>query len=600
VPADLAGQPGLHIRGLTKQFPGAPHPAVSDFNLSCFDGQIFVLLGHNGAGKSTTLNMLTGTVAPTSGTAEVFGHSITDPEGLERIRQITGYCPQKDILYSLLTVQQHLYFFAALKGLSSDDQSALVEKYLKEIQLVDARHTLASDLSGGMKRRLCLAIGFITGSKVVYVDEVTSGIDPASRRAIWNILMRKRDDPKEGKRVIILTTHFMDEADYLGDRIGIMHGGKLVCCGSSMFLKSKFGVGYDLTINVASAGIESVCNNVGSLLRTHVPSAELRGTISAAEAIFRLPLTAAPQFPAMLQDLENNKRRLGMESFGLSVTTLEDVFLRVADINAHQSKPANESAHKGFDDAMLNFSDFAPSWRRQMYSMFIKRLHLSRRDPKMWMLSLVLPCLIIALGLGLLKLPINIAQNVNLLSISAQYGDNTAVPIFAGSLQSPMSSGHKIASLNGPHAFPLYSTDLKFNATQWDGTMVRNFSSALLSTAGQNASRYGALLFADPKNYVIYINKSAVHAVPTFLNYAHQALLRYYTNNPTIELNTELTVFPPTLSERAQIQTVLGIVTTVIILLSFAFIPGSAPALLIKEVEIKFKHMQVSQQTLSR
>jgi len=110
------------------------------------------------------------------------------------------------------------------------------------VNLQQKLNDLAKNLSGGQKRRLCVAISFIGGSKLVFLDEPTSGMDPTSRRYLWDILKQGKNE-----RVVVLTTHFMDEADYLGDRIGIIGDGRLICCGSPMFLKNKFGEGYNLT-----------------------------------------------------------------------------------------------------------------------------------------------------------------------------------------------------------------------------------------------------------------------------------------------------------------------------------------------------------------
>jgi ATP-binding cassette subfamily A (ABC1) protein 3 len=135
--------------------------------------------------------------------------------------------------------------FCDFKGYSSDKKSKQqeIEKMLKEVDLEYKKDTRASDLSGGQKRKLSVAIAIIGGSKVVMLDEPTSGMDLTARRILWNMLKSYKQD-----RIIILTTHYMDEADSLGDRIGIMSEGKLVCLGSPLFLKNKFGVGYNLTL----------------------------------------------------------------------------------------------------------------------------------------------------------------------------------------------------------------------------------------------------------------------------------------------------------------------------------------------------------------
>ena len=185
--------------------------------------------------------MLTGMLDITSGSATAYGHDIETE--MDSIRKFMGVCPQHDILFENLTVKEHLEMFATFKGMKSEDIDKEVKKLIEDVDLVEKTDYLSSTLSGGQKRRLSVAIAFIGGSKLIYLDEPTSGMDTSARRYIWTMLKNYKS-----QRIVILTTHFMDEADFLGDRIGIMGEGKLICCGSSVFLKNKFGVGYNLTM----------------------------------------------------------------------------------------------------------------------------------------------------------------------------------------------------------------------------------------------------------------------------------------------------------------------------------------------------------------
>ncbi|EGR32681.1 hypothetical protein IMG5_074470, partial [Ichthyophthirius multifiliis] len=214
--------------------------AVNGVNLTMYKNQIFCLLGHNGAGKTTTISMLTGMLEFSQGQAEVYGKDITNE--IEDIRKFMGVCPQHDILFDNLTVKEHLELYAVFKGMDNKDIPLAVQKAIIDVDLAEKTNELSKNLSGGQKRRLSVAIAFIGGSKLIYLDEPTSGMDTSARRYIWDMLKKYKND-----KIIVLTTHFMDEADYLGDRIGIMGEGKLICCGSSVFLKNRFGVGYNLT-----------------------------------------------------------------------------------------------------------------------------------------------------------------------------------------------------------------------------------------------------------------------------------------------------------------------------------------------------------------
>eukprot|EP00644_Phytophthora_capsici_P000540 jgi/Phyca11/99790/e_gw1.4.680.1 len=215
--------------------------AVQGLNLTLYAGQISALLGHNGAGKTTTISMLTGLIPPTSGDATLYGRSVNTD--FNELRQIMGICPQHDVLFNELTVEEHLLLFGTMKHVPYGNLKEEVERMIREVGLVEKRKVTARDLSGGQKRKLSVALAFMGDSKLVFLDEPTSGMDPYSRRFTWNLLQRNRDD-----RVIVLTTHFMDEADILGDRIAIMADGQLCCAGSSLFLKNRYGAGYNLTM----------------------------------------------------------------------------------------------------------------------------------------------------------------------------------------------------------------------------------------------------------------------------------------------------------------------------------------------------------------
>jgi len=318
---------GLSIQNLRKEFDTATglKVAVEDLSLNMYEGQITALLGHNGAGKSTTFNMLTGMLPPTSGDAIIDGYSVK--EDLDAVRSIIGVCPQHDVLWDDLSVTEHLELFAALKGVAPDDIDAEVSKLIIEVGLTEKAHNYSSTLSGGMKRKLSVAIALIGGSKIVFLDEPTSGMDPWSRRSTWSLLEKAKKD-----RVIVLTTHFMDEADLLGDRIAILSAGNLRCCGSSLWLKSRYGLGYNLTVSKKKSGSEAVASSapIMKAVKKHIPEAELLSDVGA-ELAFQLPLSSTGQFPSLLAVLDNDGGSLGIDGFGIACTTLEEVFLRLAE-----------------------------------------------------------------------------------------------------------------------------------------------------------------------------------------------------------------------------------------------------------------------------
>lgn len=170
-----------------------------------------------GAGKSTLFNILTGLTSPTLGTAYVFGYDIRNHADMTMIRRMTGVCPQHDILFDELTPREHLHFFAAVRGILHDEIDAEVTKTIKDCDLNENCDKIVKFLSGGQKRKLSVAIAIIGNPRIIIFDEPTAGVDPYSRRCLWQLLQ----SIKQGK-VILLTTHFMDEADILADRKAVI------------------------------------------------------------------------------------------------------------------------------------------------------------------------------------------------------------------------------------------------------------------------------------------------------------------------------------------------------------------------------------------
>merc|ERR1711871_116384 len=188
-----------------------------------------------------------------------------------------------------------------------------VQRMIEAVGLTEKKNTASKLLSGGQKRKLSVSIAFIGGSPVVFLDEPTSGMDPYSRRFTWNIIRNH----KEG-RVIVLTTHFMDEADLLGDRIAIMGHGKLKCCGSSLFLKKVFGVGYSMTLEKKEAHNFNV-SKVENLVKSHVHEAKLLSD-AGKEISYQLPFNASHAFPKLFEAIDSRFSYLDIESYGISVT----------------------------------------------------------------------------------------------------------------------------------------------------------------------------------------------------------------------------------------------------------------------------------------
>ncbi len=224
--------PLLELQGLTRKF--GTLVAVDDLDLGVDRGEMFALLGPNGAGKSTTIKMLTTLLPPTAGTARVDGLDIVRHPAA--VRRIIGYVPQMLSADGTLTGRENLMVFARLYDLPRRMRRERVEEALKFMGLEDAANRLVRQYSGGMIRRLEIAQSMLHSPRVLFLDEPTVGLDPAARRAVWVHIEELR--ARTGA-TIILTTHLMEEADSLCDRIAIMHQGSLVAEGSPSELKSS-------------------------------------------------------------------------------------------------------------------------------------------------------------------------------------------------------------------------------------------------------------------------------------------------------------------------------------------------------------------------
>jgi len=224
----------IRVEGLTKQFDG--FTAVDQISFSVPNGELFGLLGPNGAGKTTTINMLSTLLKPTSGFAEVAGFEVG--RSRDAVRKSIGVVFQETALDGKLTGRENLDFHAMMYGLAKNERKLRLAEVLELVELTEKAGILVENYSGGMKRRLEIARGLIHRPKVLFLDEPTLGLDAQTRRHIWDYIKKLN---REGGVTIILTTHYMEEADYLCHRTAIMDHGKFVALGSPSGLKDVLG-----------------------------------------------------------------------------------------------------------------------------------------------------------------------------------------------------------------------------------------------------------------------------------------------------------------------------------------------------------------------
>uniref|UniRef100_A0A3Q3EBV6 ATP-binding cassette, sub-family A (ABC1), member 12 n=1 Tax=Labrus bergylta TaxID=56723 RepID=A0A3Q3EBV6_9LABR len=419
---------GVALHGLSKMY--GDRVAIQDLNVSFYEGHVTTLLGHNGAGKTTTMSLLTGLFAPTSGTIEVYGRDMQN--NIDEVRRELGVCMQYDVLFDHMTTKEHLLLYGQIKAphWSKGELHEQVRTILEETGMYAHRHKRVGTLSGGMKRKLSISIAFIGGSRLVVLDEPTTGVDPCSRRSIWDIVIQHKK-----QRTIIMSTHHLDEAEVLSDRITFLERGGLKCVGSPFHLKDKLGQGYKLTLtkkmqNLESEQIDNV--ELKSFIQAHVPEARLKEA-QGGDLVYSLPAfnsSNASSYRSLLTALDSNLDALQLGGYGISDTTLEEVFLQLGHENTELgdedclptisetvsdtvsmdsfTSDLGGSTSSFSDNIKLTGSTMARGMTlacQQMAAMLTKRFHHSRRDWKGLICQILLPVLfmVAAMGLGSIK-----------------------------------------------------------------------------------------------------------------------------------------------------------------------------------------------------
>jgi len=444
---DPSMAPKVRIKGLVKRYNTKQDvpAAVNDLNLSMYESQITCLLGHNGAGKSSTISVLTGLYPPTSGDATIYGNSVA--RNIDGARMSMGICPQHNVLFDRLTVSEHLSFFQKIKGIKSS-RSDIQEK-AEEVGLDEYLRTTSSALSGGNKRKLSLAIAFCGDPKFLLLDEPTSGMDVNARRSCWDLLRRKRKG-----RVILLVSHFLEEAALLGDRIAIMKQGQLRCAGSLLFLQKRFGLGYNLTTVLKSNQSSEASSNdkseqmeegISSSIDTDEEKVEklykfLKDRLSdtqlirrsARELTFRFPPGTESSFPDLFEALEADRENLSIGAYGVSNTTLEEVFLQLAE-DSDDSMAEYSKGEKNVDEPMVTSNQVSRDELqnlglfKQIGLLFHKRYTIQRRDLRGFFFAIILPVILCAMVLLVLTISIPLAGPAINMSVDLYKLDSNGV-----------------------------------------------------------------------------------------------------------------------------------------------------------------------------
>uniref|UniRef100_A0A674BWQ7 P-type phospholipid transporter n=1 Tax=Salmo trutta TaxID=8032 RepID=A0A674BWQ7_SALTR len=649
---------GVEIQDLVKVFPGGSRPAVDHLSIAFYEGQITSFLGHNGAGKTTTMSILTGLFPPTSGTAFINGRDIrTD---MDSIRTSMGMCPQYNILFKHLTVEEHILFYCMLKGTSQAEAQQAVTVMLEDLGLPHKRDEEAQNLSGGMQRKLSVAMAFVGGSKIVILDEPTSGVDPYSRRSIWDLLLKYRTG-----RTVILSTHHMDEADLLSDRVAIISKGQLHCCGSPLFLKNCFGVGFYLTLvrrmkdNECDCASECSCtcstctkvkeesqgdvDNITTLIHHHVPEAKLIEAIGQ-ELTFLLPNKGFKHraYASLFRELEETLGDMGLSSFGISDTSLEEVRMGVGGgrsgeegnvvgevrLGVGGGRTGEEGKVVGEVRLGVGGGRTGEEGKVQFLALLVKRFHHATRSYKDFLAQIVLPASFVLIALIFTMIVPPFGEYPALTLTPWMYGKQLTFLRLV--LLNPPGLGTRCMAGN-----PLQNLPCENETLGWETPAVSSIASNILQSpewhplnpspscqcstnkkltmlpicpigAGglppMQVTTGDILLDLTDRNitdYLVWYNNKGWHAMVAFMNVANNAILRAHLPRNVdpmqygiTAINHPLNLTKEQLSEVTVLKTSVDAVTAICVIFAMSFIPASFVLYLIQERVTKAKHLQ--------
>lgn len=300
----------IEVKSLVKQY--GTFTAVNGTSFTVHKGEVFAFLGPNGAGKTTTVEILECLKTPTSGEVSILGHDIRKDE--RRIKEKIGVLPQSFNAFDWLTVYENIDYFGQMYGRRANvDRRSMIDELITMFDLTEKRNVLFKNLSGGLKQRVGIAIALVNDPEIVFLDEPTTGLDPKARRDVWEAIKTLKSRGK----TVFLTTHYMDEAYYLADRIHIMHRGRIIAEGAPEDLINQYGGGNTLVIR----GCDSPALG---LLTKEIPAAEVAG----ADVIARLPAGDGMESISRAVALINAKQ-VSCKELYVKKSTLEDVFLNL-------------------------------------------------------------------------------------------------------------------------------------------------------------------------------------------------------------------------------------------------------------------------------
>lgn len=520
------GHKAIVIDDLCKRYD---HNTVLDkVRMEIVKNEITVLLGHNGAGKSTTMSILTGMTSPTSGSIKYEGRNIF--KNMDSFRRKLGLCPQHNLLFPDLTVKEHLIFFGRLKGLSYSAAEREANHYMQMLNISNKADTLPMTVSGGMKRKLCLAMALIGNSPILVLDEPTSGLDQESRRELWDLLLEMKND-----RTIIITTHFMEEADALADRIVILSRGSVICKGTPLDLKKKYETGYHLFVTLKDVEkteegykkLSEKTDQVTELIKNKIPGSELKSQ-SGNNLVYVLSIEEKDKLIELLKKLEDYKEDYFIQHLSLKLTTLEDVFLKATHNSLDSEGPLKRDPSQRSVEEIIDKTSLCSAKGGCFDNMFkafwIKRWYYFRSNYIGYVVGALFCIIMFFLSCWIARLQNTFnTETYSKMEITlSKYGDTT---VFYNASKDAIQLGNIYENIvNNLKSHPLPTPDVIRAIINKGKENIAFYKQHMITAAEFKGGNYGF-------DITILHSPNAYHSTVIGLNLITNALVKYYFGN---------------------------------------------------------------------
>ncbi|XP_053680163.1 glucosylceramide transporter ABCA12 [Anopheles nili] len=569
---------GADLRNVDVKYVNGGKKVLSDVSITFRRDEVTCLLGRNGAGKSTIIKLLTGQILPTVGDV----HLPLDYDFISGIRnnaEKTGLCPQNDVLIPNLTAKEHLQLYARIKLTRGFDTE--VSRTLENLKMGPYQHYRASDLSGGFKRRLCIAIAFLGSPNLVILDEPCSSVDTKARKYIWELIQTLRKD-----RAVILATHHLDEAECLSDKIIMLEDGKAILEQSQEELKKRFTNTIYVKISLKpQQDIERTVLIAGlTKLLDGTPDVRYEMSATLHKLDFKIASSTNDNkvlnIEPLLEHMSQLKAGKQIDSFEVRNENLLNIFNTV---NANDPTPSDPILHNGNGNGTPHIpngshgpkaSETQASTLSVMVSLFQKRMRHFRRNFRLLVCLLVLPTIfeIIAMGFMTIRPPGEYDQMVNFSTALYPGATEFYTNVTDDNEYQSMIENDLLGHCSGD-VCSLFNTSL--DAYRW-----------ILATTDEYAERrYGGITINKEKNVVWYNNKG-YHSMPTWLNMLDTAVLRAELDDPSYSIHTinhPLKIEENDLSISSILQQGADSGISLIMLLAFSLVTAGASVYIVSE-----------------